>query len=144
MQYRATEEIDAAPEAVWDVLVDVTQWPSWLPTTNAVRRLDHGPFGFDSAAEVRQPRLPRNVWRVTEFEPGRRFEWSTRSPGVEIRGDHLVEPLDGGRSRVTLKTETSGLLSGLLGLLYGTLNQRYITLEALSLKRRCETAEPTS
>jgi uncharacterized membrane protein len=141
VQYRVTEEIDAAADVVWDVLVDVTTWPSWLPTTNAVRRLDHGQFGFGSAAEVRQPRLPRNVWRVTEFEPGRRFEWSTTSPGVEIRGDHLVEPLDDGRSRVTLRIETSGPLSGLVELLYGQLNRRYVASEARSLKRRCETGQ---
>lgn len=148
MQYLVTEEIDAAPDAVWDVLIAVTEWPTWSPTTDAVRRLDQGPFGFDSAAELRQPRLPRNVWRVTEFEPGRRFEWTARSPGVEVRGDHLVEPLDDGRSRLTLRIDSSGPLAGLVGLIYGRLNRRYVTLEARSLKRRCETrrngARPTS
>ena len=129
------------PETVWQVLVDVTQWPRWLPTVDSVRRLDRGRFGFDSAAEVRQPRLPRNVWRVTQYEPGRRFEWTTRSPGVQIRGDHLVEPLDGGRSRVTLTIAPSGPLSSLVELFYGRMNRRYLTLEARSLKRHCETSQ---
>jgi hypothetical protein len=135
VRYRVTEEINAAPEAVWEVLVDVANWPTWSPTTNAIRRLDRGPFGFDSAAEVRQPRLPKNVWRVTEFEPGRRFEWSTKVAGVLTRGDHLIEPLDGGRSLLTLETESSGVLSGLVSLFYGQLSRRYIALEASSLKK---------
>jgi uncharacterized membrane protein len=140
MQYRVTQEIQAAAEAVWDVLVDVTQWPSWSPTMARVRRLDDGPFGFNSAAEVSQPRLPKNVWRVTEYEPGRRFEWATRSPGLEIRGDHLIEPVDAARCRVTLNIQSTGPLARVVELCYGRLNRRYVDLEASSLKRRCETA----
>jgi uncharacterized membrane protein len=133
-----TQEINAAPDAVWDVLVNVADWPSWCPTMTEVRRLDQGKFGFDSAAEIRQPRLPKNVWRVTEFEPGRRFEWTTRSPGIAIRGDHLLEPLDEANTRVTLTLETTGPLAGLVNAIYGRQNRRYLELETNSLKRRCQ------
>jgi hypothetical protein len=140
VRYQVTEEIQAAPEAVWRVLVEVTDWPSWSPTMDRVRRLDGGQFGFDSAAEVRQPRLPRNVWRVTEFEPGRRFEWTTRSPGVQVRGDHLVEQIGEDASLLTLTVQTSGALSWLVDLCFSRMNRRYADLEASSLKRRCENA----
>jgi len=79
MKYEVTEEIDADPSDVWAVLADVEHWPDWCPTMSSVRRLDDGPFGVGSAAEVHQPKLPRTIWRVTEFEPGRRFEWATTS-----------------------------------------------------------------
>jgi len=146
MRVEVTEEIEATPEQVWAVLSDVPHWPDWTPTMTSVRRLDDGPFGVDSAAEIRQPKLPRNVWRVTRYEPGRRFEWATAGPGLVTRGDHLVEPLAGGRSRLTLVLESTGALSGLVWLLLGSLTRRYVSLEASSLKRHCESAgtDPTA
>lgn len=138
MRYEVVEEIDAAPEAVWPVLADVERWPEWSPTTTSVRVLDDGPFTTGSAAEIRQPRLPRNVWRVTEWEPTRRFEWVTRSPGVSTRADHVLEPLPGGRSRITLTAEISGALAPLFVPLLGAMTRRYIAKEASSLKARCE------
>jgi uncharacterized membrane protein len=143
MRFRVTEEIAAAPEQVWAVLADVEHWPDWTPTMTSVRRLDAGPLGPTSAAEIRQPKLPKTVWRVTRFEPGRRFEWAAGGPGVTTRGDHVVEPLDDGRSSVTLEIATVGALAGVVALLLGSLTRRYVSLEASSLKRRCETAHPT-
>jgi len=143
MRFQVTEEIDAAPEQVWAVLADVERWPDWTPTMTSVRRLDEGPLGSASSAEIRQPKLPKTVWRVTRFEPGRRFEWAAGGPGMTTRGDHVVEPLDGGRSRVTLEIATVGALAGVMWLLLGSLTRRYVSLEASSLKRRCEAAHPT-
>lgn len=145
MQHQVSVVVDAAPEQVWAVLADVEHWPSWTPTMTSVRRLDGGPFGADSAVEVRQPKLPRNVWRVTRFEPGRRFEWASRAPGVTTRADHRIEPLEGDRSRVTLAIELSGALAPLLTMVVWSITRRYVNLEAHSLKRRCEShrADPT-
>lgn len=138
MGHEVTVEIDATPAQVWSVLEDVEHWPSWNPTMTSVRRLDDGPFGPDSTAEVRQPRLPKNLWRVTRFEPGQRFEWVTSAPGVTIRADHRIVALGNRRSRVTLIIAESGVLSKLVALLFGPLTHRYLTLEATALKKHCE------
>jgi uncharacterized membrane protein len=140
MRFKVSKEIAAPQEQIWSVLSDVAGWPRWCPTMTNVRRLDPGPLAFASAARVRQPRLPATLWRVTEFEPGSRFEWSATALGVTTRGDHRVERLDGRRSRVTLTLSQTGVLAPLLGLLYGRLSRRYISMEAASLKRRCESA----
>ena len=55
----------------------------------------------------------------------------------------MVEPLDDGRSSVTLEIATVGVLAGVVALLLGSLTRRYVSLEASSLKRRCEAARPT-
>ncbi len=138
------EEIDVSPAAVWPVLTDVERWPEWSPTTTSVRLLEAGLFGAGSAAEIRQPKLPRNVWRVTVWEPHRRFEWVTRSPGVATIADHVLEALPGGRCRITLSAEITGLLAPLFVPLLGSMTRRYITQEASSLKVRCETSQSTS
>ncbi|MGH3669413.1 MAG: SRPBCC family protein [Pseudonocardiaceae bacterium] len=141
MGHEVTVEIDATPEQVWSVLEDVERWPRWSPTMTSGRRLDDGPFGRDSTAEVRQPRLPKNAWRVSRFEPGRRFEWVTSAPGVTIRADHRIVALANHRSRVTLTIAESGVLSRLIAPLSGPFTHRYLTLEAAGLKKRCE-ADP--
>jgi uncharacterized membrane protein len=146
MRYEVTEEIDVAPSDVWAVLADVGRWPDWCPTMTSVQRLDDGPFGVGSAAEIRQPKLPRAIWRVTEFEPGRRFQWTTTSLGVTTSGDHRIDPLPGGRARITLTIEVTGALAALLTVVVWPMTRRYVTLEASSLKRRCEArrAGPTT
>ncbi|MDQ2709509.1 MAG: SRPBCC family protein [Actinomycetota bacterium] len=131
-------EIDAPAPEVWAVLTDVTRWPEWTPTMNEVRLRDGGKLGPASSAEIRQPRLPKAVWTVTEFEDGHRFAWTASGPGVRTVGDHRVEPLAGDRCRVTIGIETSGPLARPFWLLAGGLTRRYVSLEAMSLKRRCE------
>jgi uncharacterized membrane protein len=143
MRFEVSEEIAAPQEQVWRVLSEVVDWPHWCPTMTSVRRLDSGPLAFASAARVRQPRLPTALWRITEFEPGSRFEWSSTALGVTTRGGHRVERLGERRSRVTLTLAQRGALAPLLGLLYGRLSRRYISLEAASLKHRCESAPMT-
>lgn len=144
MRYEVVEEISATLDVVWPVLADVERWPVWSATTTSVRLLEEGPFGLGSAAEIRQPKLPRNVWRVTAWEPNRRFEWVTRSPGVATIADHVLEALPGGRCRITLTAEITGFLAPLFVPLLGSMTRRYITQEASSLKVRCETSRSTS
>jgi uncharacterized membrane protein len=138
VRYEVTVEVDGAPERVWRALEDVETWPTWTPTMTSVRLLDGGPIGVGSAAEVLQPKLPRNVWRVTAFEPGRRFEWAAAGPGVTTRADHRIEPLGDERSRVTLELEMTGPLAGAVSLFLGGLSRRYVAREAAGLKQHCE------
>lgn len=142
MRYEIAVDVDGSVERVWDVLADVESWPGWTPTMTSVRRLEDGAFGLDSTAEVRQPKLGRNVWRVSGWEPGRRFEWTTAGPGVTTRADHRIEALDGGRARVTLEVEMTGPLAGVVSLLAGGMTRRFVDTEAASLKKHCETGRP--
>jgi hypothetical protein len=142
MKFETTIDIDAAAPKVWSVLADVVRWPDWTPTMNEVRLVGPGGegahLGSASSAEIRQPKLPRAVWKVTEFEDGHRFAWAAGGPGVHTVGDHVVEPLDADRCRVRLGIETTGALSRPFWLFAGSLTRRYVTLEADSLKRHCE------
>jgi uncharacterized protein YndB with AHSA1/START domain len=140
--FSISRHIDAPPEPVWQVLLDVEHWPAWTPTITGVERLDHGPFGVGSRARVRQPRLPQALWQVTEVVAGRSFTWEATGPGLRTIGRHEVVPDDTG-STVTLSIEQTGPLGAVAALVWHRLTQHYIELEAAGLAARV-TRTPTA
>ena len=140
--FQTTRHIDAPPEPVADVLLDVAHWPEWTPTIDTVERLDEGPFRVGSRAKVRQPRLPRAEWEVTELVAGRSFTWEATGPGLRTIARHEVVP-EGDGSRVTLSIEQTGPMGAVAALVWRGLTQRYIELEAASLDSRV-TGKPTA
>jgi uncharacterized membrane protein len=130
-------EIEASPDAVWSVVIDVERWPEWTPTMETVRRLEDGPFQLGSSARIKQPQLPEAVWRVTAFTPGRQFTWETRVRGMRMIGSHeLVETPGGCTSRLNL--EVSGLTAWLLWPLIRRNATRAVETENNRLRERCQ------
>ncbi|MFC5063761.1 SRPBCC family protein [Actinomycetospora atypica] len=130
-------EVDAPPEVLWDVVVDVVSWPRWTASMTSVDLLD-GEVALGRRARVRQPRLPTQVWTVTELEPGRSFSWAVANAAVTTVGGHEVYARDHGTSRIVLTLDQSGPLAPVVGLLLGSLSRRYVELEAAGLKAAAE------
>jgi uncharacterized membrane protein len=137
MAFSVTADIRATPQRVWAVLSDLEGWPEWTRSVRRIERLDAGPLIVGSRAQIRQPKLPRAIWQITSLEKGRRFTWTTRSPGLSVTAHHDIEATPEG-SRVTLAIEFGGPLAPLVGWLTRGLNERYLGLEAAGLKRRSE------
>ena len=129
--------VAAPPERVWKVLADVERWPERIPTVDSVERLDEGPLRVGSRTRLQQPKLPEAVWTVTELDEGRSFTWESRSRGVAISADHVVEP-HGDATRLTLSVSISGPLAPLGWLMTKGLTRRYVETEAASIKRVAE------
>jgi uncharacterized membrane protein len=130
-------DIDAPPERVWAIMSDVERWHEWTASITSVQRTDAGPLAVGSRATVRQPKLPPAKWQVTELDPQWGFVWISTGPGVHVAGRHIIERTSSG-SRTTLAVEYRGALGALLAWMTGSLNDRYIALEAAGLKRRSE------
>jgi carbon monoxide dehydrogenase subunit G len=133
--FETSRHIDAPTQPVWEVLFDVARWSEWTPTIDSVKRLEDGPFQVGSRAEVRQPKLPRAVWEVTEVVDGRSFTWEAKGPGMKTIARHEVVP-DGDGSEVRLSIEQTGPMGAVAAMLWRRLTQRYIELEAESLDKR--------
>jgi hypothetical protein len=133
--FETTRHIDAPTPQVWGVLFDVARWAEWTPTIDSVELLDDGPFQVGSRARVRQPRLPRALWEVTEVVAGRSFTWEAAGPGMRTIARHEVVP-DSTGSRVTLSIEQTGPMGAVAAAVWRRLTQRYIELEAASLDER--------
>jgi uncharacterized membrane protein len=130
--FETTRHISAPTQQVWEVLFDVARWPSWTPTISSVERLDSGPFQVGSRAKVRQPKLPQAEWEVTEVVDGRSFTWEAKGPGMKTIARHEVVAVDDG-CEVTLSIEQTGPMGAVAALVWRSLTQRYIELEAESL-----------
>ncbi|GAB7185475.1 hypothetical protein ATKI12_5306 [Kitasatospora sp. Ki12] len=138
MRYKVTVNVAAPPDRVWEVLADVEGWPRWTVSKASVRLLSDGPVAVGSEAEVRQFKLPTEVWEVTGMEAGRSFEWRSQNPAFTTISTHLIEPLGADRSRVVLGVQQKGFMAPLMALAYGKLTRRYVDIEAAGLKRYCE------
>ena len=132
--------IAAPPEQVWAVLVDVERWPERIPTVESVERLDAGPLAVGSRTRLQQPRLPTEVWTVTELTDGSSFTWESSSSGVTVTASHLVDPHPDG-SRLTLALTVAGPVARVGWLFTRSLTRRYVETEAASLKQVAETPD---
>ncbi|AKK28032.1 SRPBCC family protein [Mycobacterium sp. EPa45] len=91
---RVDRAIEAPPEAVWSVLVDLDAWPRWGPTISGAA-LDDGGKQLTAGSTGRVWALPgvSVPFTVTEFDAGRRWAWSV--VGVPATA-HGVESAPGG------------------------------------------------
>jgi ribosome-associated toxin RatA of RatAB toxin-antitoxin module len=135
--FQTTVRIDAPPQRVWDVLVDVARWPEWTASVTEVKLVQGERLQTGAVVAIRQPKLKPALWTVTSMTPGREFIWETHSPGLYLHAVHTVMA-EGSGSSVTLHLTYSGFLGPLMGWLLDGLTRRYIGMEAEGLKRRAE------
>jgi uncharacterized protein YndB with AHSA1/START domain len=130
-------EIGAPPATVWDVFVDVEQWPDWTASVERIVPLDGPGIEVGKRFEIKQPRMPKLVWEVTAVDPGVSWTWRQRSPGGTTLATHEVIP-QGDRTLVRQRIDQRGPIGVAVGLVMRRLTRRYLELEAQGLKARSE------
>jgi uncharacterized protein YndB with AHSA1/START domain len=93
VELRKTVEIDASPEAVWDILGDLAATTEWLPGTVAARmegstRICATADGFEIREAISEYTPDRHSYRFSHLEMPLPVKSST--------GSFRVEPRDGG------------------------------------------------
>lgn len=131
-------EIDAPAARVWEVFTDVERWSEWTESVQRITALDGPGIAVGKRFEIKQPRMPKLVWEVTEVQPGTGWTWVQRSPGGTTVAVHEVVPKGDGRTLVRQRLEQRGPVGALVGLLMRGLTRRYLELEAHGLKARSE------
>lgn len=106
VRLRTTVTIDAAPEAVWDVLGDLAATTEWLPGTVAARM--DGPIricttaeGFDIREEISDYSSEGRTYRFRHL--------AVPVPVKDSSGVFAVEADDGGAARVVLESSFDAL-----------------------------------
>lgn len=137
MRFEHAVVVAASAETVWKVLVDVTSWPELTASMTSVEQLDPGPLAVGTRVRIKQPKLPVTEWVVTECVEGQRFVWESTNGGVKTRSVHSVVQAVGSAT-LRLEIEQSGLLSPVVGMLFGPTTHRYLDMEARGIKARAE------
>lgn len=131
-------EVDAPAAVVWDVFSDVERWPEWTASVTRLEALDDRELVVGNRFEIKQPRMPRLVWEVTEVTPAASWTWVQRSPGGLTVARHDVIPVSTERTRIHQRLEQRGPVGAVVGLLMRSMTRRYLGIEAEGLKARCE------
>ncbi len=128
----------AAPNTVvWDVTVDLEQWPTWTSTVDTIERLEHGPLSVGSTALIKQPGLPKTEWRVSALTPGQGFTWQTQVRGIRMVATHEITEADGHTNNL-LRLELYGLTAALLWPCIRGSMSRALQTENVGLKTACQ------
>ena len=131
-------EIDAPAAVVWDVYADAERWSEWTASVERGVALDGPGIEVGRRFEIKQPRLPKLVWEVTEVDPGTSWTWRQRSPGGTTYATHEVVSDGADRTIVRQRLDQKGPVGVVVGALMLRVTKRYLQLEAQGLKARSE------
>ena len=129
-------EIEAPASVVWDVFTDVEHWSEWTASIERIVALDGAEIEVGKRFEIKQPRMPKLVWEVTEVEPGVSWTWRQKALGSTAFATLEVTAIDGERTVVRQKIDQRGLLGVPVGVLTRRMTRRYLDLEAQGLRAR--------
>lgn len=104
--YTHTVETHLPADRIWALYEDVSTWPRWDEQAEIITR--DGPFAAGSAGTMKfrgQDPLP---YRLIRVDPGREFTDETAVGDLVVRVSHLLEPLPGGRLKITYAARIDG------------------------------------
>ena len=130
--------IDAPANVVWEVFSDVERWPEWTASVTRIVAVDGPGLAVGKRFAIKQPRMPKLVWEVTEVVPGSSWTWVQRSPGGLTVARHDVIAESDNRTQVRQQLDQRGPLGALVGFLMRGMTRRYLDLEAAGLKAASE------
>lgn len=139
----ASSEIDAPPERVWAILVDLARYGEWNPFTprvDATLRIGD-PVVLHVAMKPGQKLLVQREQCTANDAAARELGWGmTMVAPFLLKANRVqrLEPLPGGRTRYYTSDTFSGLLVPLVMALYGAHIQRGFDGVAQALKDRAE------
>lgn len=135
-----TEEIEIAAGSarVWEVLSDIGGWPAILESVDEVRVHQEGPPAVGRVYTLRQPRMPKVRWTITEWTPGESFTWESIAPGARTTAAHRLAALGADTIRLTLVLDQRGPVNALLAPLMRRTAIRLVALEAAGFKAAAE------
>jgi uncharacterized membrane protein len=131
-------EINAPAARVWDVFTDVERWPEWTASVTGLVALDGPGLAVGKRFAIKQPRLPKLVWEVSDVADGTSWTWVQRSIGGKAIARHEVIATADDRTLVRQRIDQQGPIGALVGRLMRGTTKRYLELEADGLKARSE------
>jgi carbon monoxide dehydrogenase subunit G len=99
-------ETSATPEALWEILCDVSAWRSWNP---GVERSElEGPFVEGTWFTMQPPGQDLLRSQLLDVRKNQQFVDKTVLGDLVVTVDHRIEPLAPGRTAVTYAVSATG------------------------------------
>lgn len=108
-EVRAKIDIDAPPEAVYDLMLDPDRLHEWVTIHRKVNRVDSGDprkgYKMDQTLCLRHASFKVH-WTLTEADRPHAATWEGRGPaGSYARTSYRLKPVDGGGTRFEYENE---------------------------------------
>jgi hypothetical protein len=129
--------VDTDVSTVFSVLADIENWNSWTRSVTRISYLEHNKFQVGDKATVIQPKLSPALWTIAEIIPNKSFVWQTNSYGVKMTAKHILKETSRG-TFIEHQVIYEGLFARLFYKLTTKLTNRYLAMEIMGLKRKCE------
>jgi uncharacterized membrane protein len=128
----ASITVERPTDEVWRFITDFPNGPKWDPGLIECKVTSEGPLGVGTTLQSRRTTRGANliVWRVTEYEPGRRITAEATAPQM-MRGSRNTMTVENTEGKTKLNLAWDMKLNGI----YSLLNP----LLARSTKKMCET-----
>ena len=96
---RRTFRVETPLSEAWARLGQIERWPEWAPHIRAAALSPAGDLGSTSTGNLVIRGFGRSTYRVTAWEPGRRWTWVAKMPGFDVTYEHGFKP-DGDRATI--------------------------------------------
>ena len=113
--FRTTAHIEAA----WAHLAQVEAWPNWATHIKSAELTPPGPLQADTVGTFRLRGAPSARFRMTAFEPPRRWCWFGKFLWLGVDYDHLLAPTEDGGTEIRFVVDVGGFGKSTLGRLFG-------------------------
>jgi uncharacterized protein YndB with AHSA1/START domain len=104
--YEHTSETGASREAVWEVLSDLDNWPTWDTSMESVAL--QGPFAVGTEVVMTPKGQDPITSRIVQIVPHEVYADETAFGGVVLRFTHTLSPVAGDGTRVLHRLEITG------------------------------------
>jgi Polyketide cyclase / dehydrase and lipid transport len=135
--YEASAVTRASPEAAWAAWTDIEGWSAYDHIESA--RVD-GDFQPGAIITSKAKGFPGSSLTITRVEPPTLWVDESRSPGMRLTFDHVIEPGEGG-TRLTERVRIHGPLGHALGPLMRRKLEALFAASVASVSREAEAAE---
>jgi len=143
MTEQATERttIDAPPEKVYEVLLDLDRYSEWARDIKEVTILESDGDGRPSLVRFRAAAMGHSARYALRYDHGQegRLAWVLEQGDIvrKLDGEYLLEPTPSGGTEVTYHLEVE-LAVPLPGFIKRRAESKIMTTALDELKRRCE------
>lgn len=138
MQVEHSILIEAAPECVFALYADVSNWNRWDPDTKA-SSID-GPFQVGTSGSLTPAKGNTVRMLLTSVVPNRSFTVEAKVPLFRMVFEHELTPANG-VTKVVHRVTFSGALAFLLGRIVGAQVNKGLPTTLANLKAAAEAAE---